>query len=161
MADRNPQGDGHEQDDGQLAGRGGGESSRESPAVGRGARIPSVPLAFVAIEGSPGFERASECQGRDDVIDVYAEPPPPPVGRHLFYSLAPNLGTQDGCGRVGLRKEEGTRPGQAHGCGCPSGNFSPCRRWVGGLRSPYGAVGGMRGCVPAFPWRRQVCWNGT
>ena len=84
--DHSPQGDGQEQGDGlptcmpacQPAGRGGGESSRESPAAGGDARITSVPMALVAVEGRPGSERAVERQGRDDLIDVDAEPPPPP-----------------------------------------------------------------------------------
>ena len=58
--------------------RGGGESGRESPAAGGGVRVPDVPLAFAAVEGRPGSERTGERQEREDVIDVDAEPPPPP-----------------------------------------------------------------------------------
>ena len=76
-----------EQEDGQPAGRGAGESSRENPAIGRGTRITSVPLAFAAVEGRPGSELVVERQERDDVIGVDAEPPLPPGRQAHVLSL--------------------------------------------------------------------------
>ena len=120
-------------------------------------------MASAAVKGRLGYEREGERQRRKGVIDVAGEPPTP-FGRHLFYLWAPNRGTQDECGRVGLGKEEGSRPGQAPGCGCPSGSLPPCRRCVGGFGSARRAVSGSGGCVtyvPAFSGPRRVCWSGT
>ena len=85
--------------------------SKESPAGGGGRRVLDVPLAFAAVEGRPESKRAGERQEREDAIDVDADPPPPPVGWHLFYPSAPDRGTQDGCQRIGVGKEESSRPG--------------------------------------------------
>ena len=44
-----------------------------------------------------------------------APPPPRPIGRHLLYPSAANRGTPDGCGSIGLGKEESSGIGQACG----------------------------------------------
>ena len=77
QAHRSRREDGREQGDGQPAGAGGGESGRESPAGGRGARVPEVPLAFAALDGLPGSEHAGERSEREDVIGLVLSPPPP------------------------------------------------------------------------------------
>ena len=76
-ASRRQRGDRPEHGDGQPSGQGGGERRGESLAVGGSARIPSAPLAFAAVEGCPGSKRGGEHQGREEVIDVDADPPPP------------------------------------------------------------------------------------
>ena len=151
---------------GQPACRGGGgeagpEKIGEIPVRSGDARGPDVPQAFAAVQGRPGSERAGGRREREDVIDVDAEPPPPPLGRHLFHPSPPDRGAPDGC-RVGLGKEEAGGTSQACGCGCPSGSFPLSRRWVGGLGSACGAVSGMRGCVTcvrACLEPRRVCWS--
>ena len=143
---------GGELGDGHPAREGGGcgiQRGRESPDKSGDARVPDVPLAFAAARGRPGSERIGGRREREDVIDVDAEPPPPTttIGTHLFYSPVPNRGTPDGCGHVGVGKEESSRTGEACGCGCPSGSFPPSGKWVGGLGSACNAVSGMRGYV--------------
>ena len=54
----------------------------------------------------------------------------PPFGNHLVYLATPHRGKQDKCGRVCLGKEEGSRPSEACGCGCPSGSFPKVGRWA-------------------------------
>ena len=78
-AGHNQRGDRPEHGDGQPAGQGGGERRGESPAAGGSARIPSAPLPFAAVEGCPGSERGGEHPGREEIINVDAEPPPPPI----------------------------------------------------------------------------------
>ena len=136
---------------------------RVPPQAGaQGSRVSLWPLRLS--RSAPGLSAQVSARGEMTSSTSMLSPPPPPLGSHLFYPSPTNRGTQDGCGRLGLGKEEGSRPGQARGCGCPSGRFPPCRRWGGGLGSACGAVSGMRGrvtCVPAFPGPCRVCWNGA
>ena len=77
-ADRGRQDDGAGRGESQPAGGGGPKRSGESPVRSGDARVPDVPLAVAAVQGRPGSERASGRREREDVIDVDAEPPPPP-----------------------------------------------------------------------------------
>ena len=126
--------------------------SRMSPWLSRpcrGARGLSVPADV-------GREKTSSTS--------MLNPPPPPVGRHLLYPSAPHRGAPDGCGRVGLGKEESSRTRRACGCGCPSSGFPPSWQWFGGLGSACSAVSGMRGCVTclhACLAPRWACWSGA
>ena len=158
-----------------AGGGGGGEKTANLPGGAVALReVESAPTeagtrgsrtAFAAVQGRPGSECAGGRREREDIIDVDAEPPPPPrVGNRLLYPLSSDRGTPDGCGRAGLWKEEDSRTGRACWCGCPSSSFPPSRRWVGGLGSAYDAVSGMRGCVTcvhACLGPHRACWSGA
>ena len=103
-AGRDHRGDKLEHGGNQPAGQAGGERCGERPAAGESARILNAPLAFADVKGCS--ECGGEHQGGEEVIDVDAEPSPPPplVGNHLFYPAAPHRGRQDGCGCVCLGK---------------------------------------------------------
>ena len=113
----------------------------------RGARV----LSGVVGTGGAGF------------VDVDADHTPP-FTSHLVYPAIPYRGKQDGCGCVGLGKEEGSRPCDACRCGCPSGIFPPGWRWVGGVGNICSAVISICGCETcrhAYPGARRGCWSGA
>ena len=121
---------------------------RVPPEAGtRGSRMSLWPFRVSRGHQGPSVQESAK---REMTSSTWTLNPPPPVRRHLFYPWAPNRGTQDGCGRVGLGKEENNRPNQERQFSAASevGRWARerllCSEWDAWLRN-------LRACLPRAP----------
>ena len=135
--------------EGGPASGGGPKRSGESPDRSGDARVLDVPLAFAAVQGRPGSERAGGRWEREDVINVDAEPPPPPaplsagtssirrlrIAAHRTGAVASVLGKRKA---AGLARPVGAAAGRW------AGERLQCGEWDAWLRD-------LSACLPGAP----------